>query len=122
MKSDKNTSSNAMTSICNGNNVIAAIHQGDQYYLPFYIENDSAPITPNDIDDIRIKIDNIVKVYSKGGLLYEDNIWLFPISQKNSLEWKGPLECQIQFKQGDNIITSKKYIIQVYASIFNSEF
>ena len=103
-------------------NIIGVIHQGDQYYLPFYIENDSNPITPNDIDDVRIKVGNIIKVYSKGGLLYDNNIWLFPIVQKNSLKWQGPIDCQLQFKQGDTIITSKKYTIQVDPSSFTDEF
>lgn len=105
-------------------NVIAVIHQGDQYYLPFQVENDSNPITPNDVDDVRIKIGNVVKVYSKGGLLYEyeNDTWLFPIFQKNSLNWQGPMECQLQFKQGDNVITSNKYTILVDSSMFKDEF
>lgn len=102
--------------------VIAVIHQGDQYYLPFSIENDSDIVTPNDIDDVRIRIGNIIKVFSKGELLYEDNMWLFPILQKNSLNWQGPIDCQLQFKQGNNIITSDKYTILVDLSMFKDEF
>lgn len=112
MKPDKNTIPN----------VIGIIHQGDQYYLPISIENNSIFITPNDIDDLRIKIGNIVKVFSKGELLYEDNNWLFPILQKNSLNWRGPIECSVQLKQGNNIITSDKYTILVDLSTFKDEF
>ena len=102
--------------------VIATIQQGDQYYLPFIIENDSSSISPEDIDDIRIKVGNVIKKFSSNELLYENDTWLFPITQKNSLNWKGPVKCQIQYKKNNNIITSEEYTIYVKTSMFNDEF
>lgn len=102
--------------------IITTIQQGDQYYLPFTIENDSTIISPENIEDIRIKIGNVIKKFSLGELLFEDNNWLFPITQKNSLSWKGPVKCQAQYKQNNNIITSDIYEIYIKTSMFNDEF
>ena len=103
-------------------NIIAVIHQGDQYYLPITITNDNILITPDNIDDIRIKVGGVIKKYSNNTLLFENETWLFPITQKNSLKWKGPTDCQIQYKQNDNIITSDIYTIIVDSSMFDDEF
>lgn len=102
--------------------IIAVIHQGDEYYLPFSITNNNISITPDNIEDIRIKVGNSIKKYSDGSLLYDNNMWLFPILQKNSLRWEGPIECQIQYKQNNAIITSDIYTIFVNKSMFNDEF
>lgn len=103
-------------------NAIAAIHQGDQYYLPFKITNDTVLITPENIDDIRIKVGEIIKKYSSNELSFNYPNWLYPITQKNSLKWKGQIDCQIQYKQNNNIITSDIYKIVVNISMFNDEF
>ena len=83
------------------------IHQGDDLMIPFEIAQNSTPIKPEDVLDVRICIGNIVRSYSKGELIYYDNAFLFHLTNKDSAKMLGLVECQLEIKYNSNEIHSQ---------------
>jgi len=102
--------------------IISVIKQGDQYYLPFFIKDHGVEVTPDNSDDIRIKVGKIVKTLSSGDLVFINGRFLFPITQEQSLSWKGDVRCQAQRKIGDDVRGTDVYSICVQPSIFTDLF
>lgn len=62
--------------------------QGDSYNLGFRILNNAGnPITPEDIRDLEITIGQISKTYLDARVTFYDGIWMFPLSQKETLDF-----------------------------------
>ena len=106
------------------------IVQGDQYYIPIIITQDTTVITDENADDVKIKIDAIAKKASAGEISYsaytygteERHAWLFPVTQLQTLSWRaGVIPIQVQIKQGDAIIGSEVQQIPVDFSIIGDE-
>lgn len=60
------------------------IHRGDQYALPFTIETLAGAITPDMIDDVRVKLGPYVGTYQQGTVLWDEQsqVWYIPLSQQ----------------------------------------
>lgn len=101
----------------NRDSPIAIIQQGAQYYLPFKISHNGVITSPENVDDVKIKVAGLEKRFSKCELEYSDDMWLFPICQEFSLKLAGIVSCQVSIRCGDNIYPSKTYTILVNASI-----
>lgn len=60
--------------------------QGDSYCLGVRILNNAGSnVTPDDVSDVEITIGRVSKSLSNGQLSYENNSWLYPVSQGESL-------------------------------------
>lgn len=104
-----------MSDNCHANaNVLTVIYQGDQYYLPIkLVSKKGNVITPENIDGLMIKIGNITKQISDGGLEFSGENWLFPLKQEETIAWIGNIKCQAKYKQGNIVHTSPEYYIRV---------
>ena len=64
------------------------IMQGDSYYLGIEILNNAGnPVTPDDVNDVEIVICRLRKTYKNAELIYREGLWLFPLSQQNTLNF-----------------------------------
>lgn len=119
---------------------ITAIQQGDQFFLPVIIKEGETEITPDNVDDVRIKIGSFLDSLSSGELAYGqiDNpdynaatnntvpeqifVWLFPITQERSLSLnQGEVGMQVAFKRGSTIRKSKDAKVWIDSSIITEE-
>lgn len=101
---------------------IAVLQQGAQYYLPFKIKHDGEITSPQNVDDIKIKIGSLTKQLTKNELEYADGYWLFPIRQEFTLSLNADVKCQASILRGDNVYPSKTYEIHVDMSIIKDGF
>lgn len=107
--------------------MIKPIQQGDQFYLPVVIKQDKVEITPENADDVKIKIGDVLKKYSLGELTYglydtEKSAWLYPLTQAQTLSYKGAtISIQAQIKQGANVFGSDTNMIPIDFSIIQEE-
>lgn len=85
---------------------MATVIQGEQYAIEIVVTADNTPITPTNCDDIKIKLGDTIRKYSAGELMFEDNAWLFPLTQEQTLRMSGVLPLQVQYKVGDNIFST----------------
>lgn len=101
---------------------VAVIQQGAQYFLPFRIRQKGVVISPENTDDVKIKVNDVSKRYLDGGLSYSGGAYLFPLTQEDTLSYPDDVKCQVAVKRGDNVYPSPTYKIQVGRSIFGEEF
>jgi len=97
-----------------------SIQQGDQYIIPFKIKNAKGPVTPDKVDDIRIKVGDITKSLSGETLSYntETESWDFPLTQAQTRAIKsGMVSYQVGVKVGEEIVYSRVGDIQINDSI-----
>ena len=83
--------------------------QGDSYPIGISILNNAGnPVTPDDVRDIEITIGPITKKYSVGQLMYTDGQWLFPITQKDTLNiMPGVVAAQVRVAWANGIVEGK---------------
>lgn len=100
------------------------IQQGNQYPLPIKIITNNQPITPDDIDDVRIQIGSYLKSYADGEITFNDetNEWLFPLTEHMTQSF-GNLRAPVQvgIKIGENLIYSITQNIDIGKSIIKQE-
>lgn len=104
---------------------MARIIQGEQYAIKIEIYNEDAQVTPENCDDIKIKVGTIEKTHSAGELSYstEEEAWLFPLTQAETLAFcGGRIERQRQVKIAGNIFSTAKSIILIADSIIKTVF
>ena len=59
--------------------------QGDAYLLGINILNNAGmPVTPADVADVEITIGHLKKKYSAAELSFNNCLWMFPLSQKET--------------------------------------
>lgn len=99
------------------------IHQGDQYYLPIEITRGQTPITPDMVDDVRIKLGGVLKYYSTGEIIFdtETNKYKYPLTEEETKNLLGQSSIQIGLKIGNDIINSNTENIRVAHSIITEE-
>lgn len=74
--------------------------QGDAYNIPIEIMVDDGVADKTLFDEVEIVIGNIVKTMSSGEITYdnENKVFLFPISQKESMKLGAKADCQVRVK------------------------
>lgn len=81
------------------------IMQGDSYKLAIEILDEAGkPVSSADVNDVEIVLGNMVKSYTKGEIEAGDGVWLFPISQEESLHLmpsKPNAQVRIKWSSGD---------------------
>lgn len=80
--------------------------QGDSYNLGIRLLNNAQqPITPEDVEDVEITIGWESKRYKLGQLMYYEGMWLYPISQAESLaQWPGKVDAQVRIKWNNGFV------------------
>lgn len=83
--------------------------QGDSYSLGIRVLNNAGnPVTPTDIRDLEITIGGLTKSYRGAQLSYHDGLWLFPVSQRETLSvYPGPLRAQVRVAWANGVIEGK---------------
>ncbi len=108
------------------------IIQGDQYGISIPItrvshkgteQEERIPITPANVDGVKVKIDKFEDSYPNGNLVYNDELerWVFPLTQEMSLKLYGERKAQVQIKQGDIIQGSTWKEIYIDTNIIKEE-
>ena len=84
--------------------------QGDGCYLAFSVRNNAQnPVTPADIQDMEITLGQLRKTLSSGALTYQDNLWLFPLSQRESFScWPASMRCQIRILWNNGVVEGRE--------------
>ncbi|MBQ3276266.1 MAG: hypothetical protein IJH47_04310 [Oscillospiraceae bacterium] len=74
-----------------GNKDINILHliQGDQYAIPFPVYIGSELATPDNVTGVRIKINDDLKEYPDGELLFDADrgVWCWPITEEQTRTW-----------------------------------
>lgn len=97
---------------------LTVIQQGDQYAIGIIVRCGDAEITPQTCEDMKIKLGSRTKTYLSGGLSFQDGVWLFPLTQEQSLSVvNGMTTIQAQYRMGSEIQTTPVYPVQVDLSI-----
>lgn len=80
--------------------------QGDSYNLGILLLNNAQqPITPDDVEDVEITMGWESKRYTLGQLLYDEGLWLYPMSQSESFsQWPGKVEAQVRIKWNNGFV------------------
>lgn len=80
--------------------------QGDSYDLGIRIVNNAgSSVTQNDVIDVEITIGRVSKSLSNGQVRYDSGVWLYPISQKESMAiLPGKVSAQVRVVWNDGSI------------------
>lgn len=94
--------------------------QGDRYSLGFTVLNNAGQVvTPDDIQDVEITIGHLKKSFRDVELTFDDNKWMFPLSQEETFDyWPGVTRAQIRIVWANGVIEGKPiYGLRVLESI-----
>lgn len=97
-----------------------SIQQGDQYVIPFKIKSGQNIVTPEKVDDVRIKVGDIIKSVEAENLTFdtETQCWQFPLTQAQTRAIRsGMVSYQVGVKVGGEIVYSRVGNLQVNDSI-----
>lgn len=83
--------------------------QGDSYNLGIKILNNAGSVvTPEDVRDVEIIIGHLRKTYRNAELLYDDGMWLFPLSQKESFGMlPSAVKAQVRVAWANGVVEGK---------------
>jgi hypothetical protein len=76
------------------------IMQGDSYPIPVDIMQDGVVITPEMVEDVEITVGaEIRKLYSTGGITFENDTWYFLLTQQETFSMSGSNEviCRLKY-------------------------
>ena len=94
--------------------------QGDAYLLGINILNNAGmPVTPADVADVEITIGHLKKKYSAAELSFNNGIWMFPLTQKETFGCMPALpKALVRIKWANGVIEGKPlYGIRIDESI-----
>lgn len=94
--------------------------QGDSYNLGIRILNNAGnPVTPDDVIDVEITIGHLSKTYLNCELLFNEGMWLFPLSQKETFHyWPSALKAQVRVAWKNGVVEGKPlYGVRINESI-----
>ena len=76
------------------------IMQGDSYPIPVDIMQDGMVVTPKMVEDVEITVGTeIRKLYSTGGITFENDTWYFLLTQQETFSMSGSNEvvCRLKY-------------------------
>lgn len=101
---------------------IAVIQQGAQYYLPFRIRQNGTVLSPDNVDDVKIKVGDVTKQFSKGELTYTGETWMYQLKQEYTMRLVNDAKVQVSVRIGNNIYPSPLFKIHIGTSIIKDGF
>ena len=83
--------------------------QGDSYNLGIRILNNAgSPVAPGDVKDVEITIGHLSKSYMNAELLYNDGLWMFPLSQQETFRyWPSSVKAQVRVAWANGVVEGK---------------
>jgi len=83
--------------------------QGDACNLAIRILNNAGnPVSPQDLQDLEITLGHLRKTYRSSELRYQDGLWLFPLTQERTLEFRpGPVKAQVRVLWRNGVVEGK---------------
>ena len=94
--------------------------QGDSYSLGIRVLNNAGnPVTPEDIEDLEITIGHLSKSYLGAQLTFNEGMWMFPLSQKETFGYMPSApKAQVRVKWANGVIEGKPlYGVRIDESI-----
>lgn len=94
--------------------------QGDSYNLGIRILNNAGnPVTPDDVTDVEITIGHLSKTYLNTQLTFSEDVWLFPLSQKETFGYlPGAVKAKVRVKWANGVVEGKTlYGVRIDESI-----
>ena len=94
--------------------------QGDAYLLGINILNNAGmPVTPADVADVEITIGHLKKKYSAAERSFNNGIWMFPLTQKETFGcMPASPKAQVRIKWANGVIEGKPlYGIRIDESV-----
>lgn len=85
--------------------------QGDQYLQPFSITIDGQPIDISKYLVVEFVLGGLTKLWKaddSGEVKYENGLFLFPLTQEETLTFDGPQDIQVRVKTIDNVVYGKQ--------------
>lgn len=98
---------------------LLVIHKGEQFYIPFEVLVGTEKATPENVDGMRMKVDDRLCQWPDGELEYdsEDGDWIYPLTEAQSLELQaGERRGQIAVKIGETILKTDVFSVTVKES------
>lgn len=98
--------------------------QGDSYNLGINILNNAGqPVTPDDVRDVEITIGSLRKTYLNAQIIFRDGVWLFPLSQAETLRyWPSSVKAQVRVAWANGVVEGKPlYGVRINESISKEE-
>lgn len=85
------------------------VMQGDAYLLGVQILNNAQqPVTPADVADVEITIGHRKKKYTAAELIFQDGLWLYPLTQRETLDAQPvPRKAQVRVKWANGAVEGK---------------
>lgn len=102
---------------------MAEIRRGEQYAIPFTLHLKGNLVTPENVTDVRIQVDDELREYSKSELVYdsEQSAWLFPLTEEKSRAFvNNYFEYQVAVKKDGEIFMSNTVTVNVARSIIET--
>ena len=96
------------------------IHKGEQFAIPFEVKLDDEIVMPEDIDGLRIKVNNELEEWPDGNLEFDDenDVWLYWLKEADTLNmFAGRRPAQVAIKIGNYILKSDIFDVDVKSSI-----
>ena len=80
--------------------------QGDGCNLGISLRNSAGtPVEPVDVRDVEITLGRLRKTYGRGELSFQGGVWLFPLSQQESLGMSpGPVRSQVRVVWANGVV------------------
>ena len=102
------------------------MHQGDQYSILVSINKGGDPLTPAEVEGVKVRIGAEERRYPDGTLTYsaDEQAWLFPVTQADTLAMMGMQRAQVQVNFGGTpaqIIGSAIEQVNIDNSVIRSE-
>ena len=85
--------------------------QGDQYSQPFNITIDGQPIDVSQYSVIEFVVGGLTKVWKSddsGEVKYLNGLFLFPLTQEETLAFEGPQDVQVRVKTTDGTVYGQR--------------
>ena len=94
--------------------------QGDSYFLGIRILNNAGnPVAPEDVSDVEITLGHLAKTYRRAELIFQNGVWLFPLSQEESFSFfPSSVKAQVRLVWGSGVVEGKPlYGVRIQESI-----
>lgn len=92
------------------------IYQADIYDIPITITLGDEIASPDNVDDVRIAIGEMVRSYRKGELRFEEGEWIFPLSEETR-KMSGIFQGQAEIVMSDNKLHTAVFAVKFAPSV-----
>lgn len=89
-------------------NCVKPILQGDSYFIGIRIKVNGEPIDVSEVKKIEFTLGSLKKYYDED-VKYDDQTFLFPLSQQETFDFQGPQILEVRVKFDDDSVVGKLY-------------